>query len=406
MLDCVLISSDEGFRHVVLGVLQQPANQARLALDLQVLADGLNKESVARILKARPRIVFLDLGQNPSGVGGIRILTQEAPDLALVVGGPPLSAEGLLAVMRAGASEYLPRPFSQEEAMEAFQRVRRRAKAAASEQPLVLGKIVTIFSAKGGTGVTTVATNVAVALRLLTDKQVLLVDLAPALGTAAVAMGVHPRYTYLDVVQNFHRIDEELFRSFLETAESGVHVLASPLSPVGADVPAGEELHGLTDLCRQYFDYVVVDAGNTLSSHQGSLLHGTDERVMVVTAELPTLRNMKQALDLYGRTNGKAPPRLVLNQYMEGLGLSSRDVEDGLGHHVSLVLEKDDLKVLQSINVGRPEVQEGSSRFAKKIMELGRALAEPEHLVAPPRGLLSRLFRSSGTTAESGKESS
>jgi hypothetical protein len=55
LLDCVLISSDEAFRHVVLGILRQPANQARLALDLQVLAEGLNRESVARVLKARPR---------------------------------------------------------------------------------------------------------------------------------------------------------------------------------------------------------------------------------------------------------------------------------------------------------------------------------------------------------------
>jgi hypothetical protein len=110
---------------------------------------------------------------------------------------------------------------------------------------VTLGKVTTVFSAKGGTGVTTVATNLAVALRLLTDKEVLLVDLAPALGTAAVAMGVHPRYTYLDVIQNFHRIDEDLFRSFLEVDESGVHVLASPPLAGGNGCPGGEELQGL-----------------------------------------------------------------------------------------------------------------------------------------------------------------
>jgi hypothetical protein len=64
-------------------------------------------------------------------------------------------------------------------------------------------------------------------------------------------------------------------------------------------------------------------------------------------------------MELYGRANGKEPPQVVLNQYREGLGLTSRDVEDGLGHRISLVLEKDDLRVLQSINVGRPEVLGG-----------------------------------------------
>ena len=348
MLDCVLISSDEGFRHLVLGILRQPANQARLALDLQVLAEGLNRESVARVLEARPRIVFLDLGQNPTGVGGIRILTQEAPDLTLVVGGPSLSAEGLLAVMRAGASEYLPRPFSQEETLEAFRRVLRRAKASESDQPATLGRVTTVFSAKGGTGVTTVATNLAVALRLLTQKKVVLVDLAPALGTAAVAMGVHPRYSYLDVIQNFHRIDDDLFRSFMEVEESGVHVLASPLSPEGGDLPTREELQGLLNLCRQRFDYVVVDGGNSLAGYLDVLVHESDDRLLVVTPELPTLRNLKRALAVHGRVNGKEAPRVVLNQYREGVGLTTRDVEDGLGQRVSLILERDDLNLLQS----------------------------------------------------------
>ncbi len=221
------------------------------------------------------------------------------------------------------------------------------------------------------------ATNLAVALRMLTAKEVLLVDLAPALGTAAVAMGVQPRYTYVDVIQNFHRIDEELFRSFLEVDESGVHVLASPLSQVGVDVPMEDEIHSLINLCRQQFDYVVVDGGSSLSSRLGPLLHDSDDRLLVLTPDLPTLRNLKQALDLYGRTNGKAPPQLILNQYREGVGLTSRDVEDGLGHRVTLVLDKDDQRVLQSINVGRPEVQSGKSRFAKKLhgswKEAGRA---------------------------------
>jgi pilus assembly protein CpaE len=319
------------------------------------------------------------------------------------VGGPALSAEGLLAVMRAGASEYLPRPFSPEEALGAFQRVRRRTKASDSDQPVTLGKITTVFSAKGGTGVTTVATNLAVALRFLTEKKVVLVDLAPALGTAAVAMGVHPRYSYLDVIQNFHRIDEDLFRSFLEVDDFGVHVLASPLSPEGRGVPSGEELQGLLGLCRQNFDYVVVDGGSSLAGHLDPLLHESDHRLLVVTPELPTLRNLRRALDLHGRANGKEPPKVVLNQYREGVGLTSRDVEDGLGQRVSLILEKDDLRVLQSINVGRPEVSEGKSRLAKKLMDLGRMLAEPGHVVVPRKGLLSRLLRRSKSDAEGGK---
>jgi pilus assembly protein CpaE len=155
-----------------------------------------------KVLSAGPRVIFLDLGESPSGVGSIQALAQEAPDVPLVVAGPALSAEGLLSVMRAGASEFLPRPFSAQETSEAFVRIRKRARPTATDSPLTPGKVITVFSAKGGTGVTTLATNLAVALRTLTKKEILILDPAPSLGTAAVAMGLQPRYSYLDVIQN------------------------------------------------------------------------------------------------------------------------------------------------------------------------------------------------------------
>ncbi len=404
MLDCVLISSDEGFRHAVLGIIRQPGNKARVSLDLQLFADALSPEEVSTVLRAKPSVVFLDLGTVPSGLGAIQSLCQDNPDLVLVVGGPALSAEGILAVMRAGASEYLPRPFSQDEAQDAFQRVQRKAKGKVSDRPEVHGKVTTVFSAKGGTGVTTVATNLAVALRMLTEKKVMLLDMAPALGTAAVAMGVQPRYNFVDVIQNFHRLDEELFFSFLEVDDSGVHVLASPLSRVGLDMPMEEEIQRLIELCRQHFDYVIVDGGSVLSSLLEPLLHESDDRLMVVTPDLPTLRNLKTALDLHGRTNGSPPPQLVLNQYKEGMGLSSGDVEEGLGHRIALTLEKDDLRVIESINVGRPEVQIGRSRLAKKLMGFARKLAGPDAVAPPPKGPLSWFRRSSDAKSKTEKE--
>jgi pilus assembly protein CpaE len=378
LLDCVLISSDEGFRHSVLGILQEPESQARLVLDLPSSADNLDRAEVGRILQATPRVAFLDLGRGPSGLDGIRNLSQEAPDLILVVAGPELSADGLLAVMRAGASEFLPRPFSWEDVQDAFRRVRRRVVAVPAEAQAPPGRITAVFSAKGGTGVTTVATNLAVALRRLTLKDVLLVDLAPQMGTAALALGIEPRYSHLDVIQNFHRIDEELFRSFLEVHESG--------------------------LCQRHFDYVVIDAGSTLSSQVMTILHEAEDRLLVATPELPALRNLKQALDVFGRTNGRLPPQLVLNQYKEGVGLSPREVEEGLGHSVAATLEREETSVLHSVNVGHPDVLIGKSRFSKNLMDFGAEIAGPDRVVGTRKGLFGRLFKGPKTTDSSAEE--
>jgi pilus assembly protein CpaE len=375
-----------------------------VVLELQVSASGLDRQDIGRIVKASPSAVFLDLDRDPAGVEKIRILNQEAPDVALIVAGPKLSADALLAIMRAGASEYLPRPFSREEAVEAFQRIRRRAKPSSAEPAGPQGRVTTVFSSKGGTGVTTLATNLAVAIRAATREETILLDLSPSMGTAAVAMGLQPRYTYLDVIQNFHRIDEELFRSFLEVHESGVNVLASPLTSGISSLPGHDEFLSLIRLCQRHFKHVVIDAGTSLLDHLPAILHESDERLLVLIPELPTLRNLKRALDLFGRANGKAPPKLVLNQFRDGVGLSRRDVEAGLGHRLTAILERDDHGISQSINLGRPAVLVGKSKFTKGVQGLVSQIAGKGSASSKEKpGLLGKILGQSSKSDKAGK---
>ena len=95
---------------------------------------------------------------------------------------------------------------------------------------------------------------------------------------------------------------------------------------------------------------------------------------------------------------------MVLNQFKEGVGLSPREVEEGLGHSLVAILEKEDTSVLESVNVGHPDVLVGKSRFAKNLMAFGRELAGPDLLVIPQKGLFGRLFKASKTANRSGKE--
>jgi pilus assembly protein CpaE len=375
-----------------------------MVLDIQTTAEKLTRAVKEKILKAKPAVVFIDLGPDPAGIGEIQQLTQDHPELLLIVSGPALSADGLLAVMRTGVTEYLPRPVSQEDTLAAFLRVRKRTVSTSASPKKDMGRVVTVFSAKGGTGVTTVATNLATALRLRTEKAVLLLDLNEAMGTASVAMGVQPRYSYVDVIRNFHRLDEDLFESFMEMHESGVRLLASPAAPMDVDPPTDADLRGLLNLCRRYFDFVVIDGGTSITQKLLATLQESDERMMVVTPELPSLRNLKQALDLYVHTNGKSPPKVVLNQYKEGSGLSSSDVEDGLGHRLAVILDRDDVRIPKSVNLGRPEVLSGKSKFSKNFIELVEELAGPESLISSSNGFLNRIFRSSKSAEKAEKE--
>jgi pilus assembly protein CpaE len=400
MVDCALISSDEAFRHLILGLVRQPAAQARLVLDLQTTAGNLGPDAVKRILSANPRLVFLDLGSSTGGIEGLQALSQEVPEVGFVVTGPKLTAEGLLAVMRAGATEYLPPPLTQEEVLGAFRRARKRMAPTSGETAAPSGRVVAVLSPKGGTGVTTVATNLSLALVRLTGKEVLLLDLAPALGTAALAMGLQPRYTYVDVIQNFHRIDEELLRSFMEKHEPKVTVLASPMAPGAAVGLRPDQVLSLIRLCQRHFGYVVVDAGNALTDITAAILREADEEVIVLNPELPTLRNLKRILATLGQVNGKGPRKFVLNQFKEGLGLSPRDVEDSLGQALSAVIEREEDAIVESINLGRPVILVGKSRVAKSILGLAGKIAGGDRIATKRSGLLGRLMgRGGGTRA-------
>jgi pilus assembly protein CpaE len=379
VLDCVLISRDEDFRRQVTQLVRRAEGQARLSLDLPSAADELPREALSHVLAAKPQVVFLDLGEaSTTGARVLKALGQDAPEIAVIVAGPVLEADTLLEIMRAGAAEYLPRPLGDDDTATAFQRLRRRVVSSRTETPDVEGRLFSVFSAKGGTGVSTVAVNLAVDLRERTGQPVLLLDLAPALGTAALLLGLRPRYSYLDVVQNFHRIDDELLESFLETSETGVSVLASP-STLVPDVtrPGVDQIMGLLRLCRRHFGFVVVDAGTAVSDLVEHVLRESDERLAVSTPELPTLRNLKRALELVGPSaNGHGPPKVVLNQYREGTGVSRREVEEALAQPVFATLEWDSATLTQSVNLGRPAVSAaGRSRFGKDLTRLGKRLA-------------------------------
>lgn len=395
MIDCILISSDEQFRRTVLELVRHEDSHTHLALDINKPAHEVPRDALGRILASHPRVVFIDLGDSTTGVRVIRALSQEAPDVSVIAAGPELTADALLQVMRAGATEYLPRPLSRDDAAEAFARVRRRIMPATRESgPTEKARLTTVFSAKGGTGVTTVATNLAISLRQITNDETLLIDLAPSLGTAALALGLAPRYSYLDVVQNFHRIDEELLRSFLDVHDCGLAVLASP--PVAED-PAGittDQALGLIRLCQRHFRHVVIDGGGGVTDAVGAALLESDHKILVTTPELPTLRNLKRAMDLlYAHsTNGHEPPRILLNQFHEDAGVSTRDVESGLGYGVAVILDRDE-GITQSINLGEPVVLAGKSRLAKEIHRLGADLAGPDYVVRVRGGLIGSLLK-------------
>lgn len=372
-----LISTDESFQAAVRDAVRPELGLA-LVTEIAVPFTRLGDEQLARLRDAEPELVFLDLGEDP--VVGIRLaqfLADRSPGIRFIATGPTLSTDALMAAMRAGVSEYLPRPVEREAlrgAVEATVRKFGRASAGSLRKP---GQVFAFFSPKGGSGSTTLATNLAIHLRRLTGKKTLLVDLDLELGEIALQLGVDSRFNFVDMVRNFHRMDTELLASFIDHHETGVHLLSAPYHPDKAELVSGEQISRILQFMRLHYDYIIVDSSKSFSPPTLATFEQADRIFLVLTADLPSLRNIKRCAPLMERiVAGKDDPvRLIVNRFQPSDTITPQDIERTLGLKVYWTVANDYNAVIRSINTGIPIILNGTSRYAQDIRDLGAEIA-------------------------------
>ena len=222
-----LISTDPALRDAVRRAAALNGHGLDFAVEVATPLSDMTEEQIGDLRHSDPQLVILDFDHDPeAAVSFARFLTDGSPQRYIVGAGPHLEAQALLEAMRAGVAEYLPKPLADDGVKSALDRAARRLGCApTSREP---GQLYAFFSPKGGAGTTTVATNFAIVLQRLTGKRTLLVDLDLELGEIALLLGVQPRFNFVDMVQNFHRMDADLLASYIERHESGVHLLSAP----------------------------------------------------------------------------------------------------------------------------------------------------------------------------------
>ncbi len=391
-----LISTDEAFRAAVREVVRPDLGLA-LAVEVTVPFTQLGDEHIGELRNASPELIFLDLGEDP--VVGVRLaqfLADQDPARRFIATGPAmLSPELLLTAMRAGVSEYVPQPVTVEALRTAVEGVVRRfGRAPAAGSPRQPGQILAFFSPKGGSGSTTVATNLAIHLHRLTGKRTLLVDLDLELGEIALQLGVEPRFNFVDMIRNFHRMDAELLASFIERHDSGVHLLSAPYHPDKAEVVTGDQIGRILRFLKEHYDYVIVDTSKSFTPPTLATFEQADRIFLVTNVDLPSLRNIKRCLPLIERIVGTRDDavRLVVNRHQPNNVITLEDIERTLGMKVYWTIANDYDAVIRSINTGIPIILNGTSKYAQDLKALGAEIAGFGGSTEPERGLLARTF--------------
>ena len=257
------------------------------------------------------------------------------------------------------------------------------------------GRIVTVFSPKGGTGKTVMATNLASALAKNEGKRTLLLDLDLQFGDAAIMLGIEPDKTIYDLVVAPGELDSEKLAGYTTRHSSGLEILPAPLRPEDAELVTEAKLARLLEVARESYDIIVVDTSPFFHGPMLATLDRTDELLVVCGLDIPTLKNVRlsmRTLELLSFPMDRV--RLVLNRANSKVGMKPDEVEGALDVKIRFQVPSD-RAVPISVNRGAPAViSDAKSEFARAVAGVAKALAPVQRDVAPAaakrRGLRGR----------------
>ncbi|MCE3235832.1 MAG: hypothetical protein K0Q50_2012 [Vampirovibrio sp.] len=354
------------------------------------------------IRQNRPKMVFMDLRSEPGKTlemaGRVSAYFKE---VLMVVSGHEMSLDTIKACMEAGIRDFLQRPFTASDVRIVFEK-HRQALIADSGIGDRTGRIVTVFSNKGGLGKTTIAVNLALALSETVGRPVALVDLNLQLGDITTFLDVEPKQTIVDIARNIGRVDAAYLESSLAqyTCKNGtLYVMADPLHVEDAEELTADQINAVLTVLRATFEYVVIDTTTSFDSKTLAALDLADHILLVSMVNLPSIRSSQRLLNLFERLGyDEQKIKLIVNRYMPGEEITVEDVEDTLEHPVFWKIPNSYNVVMTAINRGIPiSMVENSKPMEKNFLDLAHKLS----------GVLSGAAGNGQTVAASskGKES-
>jgi len=216
------------------------------------------------------------------------------------------------------------------------------------------GKIIAAFSNKGGIGVTTVATNLAVALSHLKDARVLLCDFVFHHGDISIFLDTEIKYTINEIIANMSRIDKTFLDNSLSKTDSGLYVLHSPENPEDSDYINNARLFELIHELKKYFDFIVVDTSHDYSDSNISIFDNADVILELLTLELPCICNCGKTLEVFQKLRYERDKvKLVVNRTNAKNQIGVKVVEEQLNYPIFYQLPNDYATVVKAINNGK-----------------------------------------------------
>jgi pilus assembly protein CpaE len=372
------------------------------------------KEAIQLSLDLNPDVILMDINMpDMDGISATEAIRAKQPAVQVVI----LSVQGdqnyMRRAMLAGARDFLTKPPLGDELISAIRRAGSMAQSERAKNAQVQvapvanqagsvagyasarGKVVTIYSPKGGTGCTTLAVNLALTLHN-EDTRVALVDANLQFGDVAVFMNEQGKNTIVDLAPRAEELDPEIVEDvMLKHAASGLHILAAPSRPEYAEKVTSNQFIKILEYLRQMYAYVIVDTAPILIDVTLAAIDVSDVLVLVTTQDIPSIKNCRLFLDL-SQTLGIERERIlfVMNRFDRRINITPDRVTENLKQEVVSVIPFDEQTVTKAVNRGVPFVLDNKNQPAARgvfsLAESVRARVAAQESADEPNRMLRR----------------
>lgn len=349
------------------------------------------KEAIQASQDLNPDVVLMDINMpDMDGIAATEAIRAKQQAVQVVILSVQSDQNYMRRAMLAGARDFLTKPPMGDELISAIRRAGEMAQVEKSKAarvqaaPLVgipgvvagqrgpRGKIVVVYSPKGGTGCTTIAVNLALALKN-SDTRVALVDGNLQFGDVAMFINEQGKNTVLDLAPRAEELDAEIVEEVMvKHSATGLHILAAPNRPEYADKVSSAQFGKMLEFLAQLYSFVIVDTMPILTDLTLATIDVSDLVVLVTTQDIPSIKNSRLFLDLL-QNLGIRRDRImfIMNRYDRKVNITPERVADNLKQEVALVIPSDESTAVKAVNRGVPFVMDNKSQpVARSIFTL------------------------------------
>jgi pilus assembly protein CpaE len=359
--------------------------------DIEVVGGARSgAEGIQLATETRPHIVLMDINMpDMDGITATEGVIEQVPFCHVVILSVQSEPDYMRRAMMAGAKDFIPKPPSGDELIKTIRFLGERAKKdeerarvafTAPSVPVpgrhggtgrLQGKILSVYSAKGGVGCTTLATNLAVGLHT-GETPVVIVDTNLQFGDVSVFLNLQVKNSIVDLASRAEELDRDYVEEILIAHQTGMRVLAAPPRPEMADEVHADQVRRLLQFLKSHYAYVVVDTHSTMDDVTLAVLESSDLILAVATPDIPAIKDSRLLFDLLGVLEiPKDRVFFVMNKMDRRTGITPEAVAENLRRPVDGEIPADERAFTSSINKGVPLMLGDKSRPpAKNILDL------------------------------------